>query len=100
MGARVLINGTWYYISAEARIPKNHPLKKIRELVRDALSELSGSLSRLYATKACQNCAIQNACTTGKAQRISRWEHEHVLETVQRRLDEHPEKVRQWHIFL
>jgi len=25
----------------------------------------------------------------------SRWEHEHVLEFVQRRLDEHPEKMRQ-----
>ena len=35
------------------------------------------------------------ACTTGKERRITRWEHEHVLEAVQRRLDEHPEKMRQ-----
>ena len=27
--------------------------------------------------------------------RITRWEHEHILEAVQRRLDEHPEKMRQ-----
>jgi hypothetical protein len=27
--------------------------------------------------------------------RITRWEHEHLLEAVQRRLDEHPEKMRQ-----
>jgi len=27
--------------------------------------------------------------------RITRWEHEHILEVVQRRLDEHPEKMRQ-----
>ena len=33
-------------------------------------------------------------CTTGKERRITRWEHEHVLEAVQRRLDEHPEKMR------
>jgi hypothetical protein len=33
--------------------------------------------------------------TTGKERRITRWEHEHVLEAVQRRLDEHPEKMRQ-----
>ena len=46
-------------------------------------------------TKACQNCAIKNVCTTGKERRITRWEHEHVLEAVQRRLDEHPEKMRQ-----
>ena len=30
-----------------------------------------------------------------KERRITRWEHEHVLEAVQRRLDEHPEKMRQ-----
>ena len=30
-----------------------------------------------------------------KERRITRWEHQHVLEAVQRRLDEHPEKMRQ-----
>jgi transposase len=35
------------------------------------------------------------SCTTGKERRITRWEHEHILEAVQRRLDEHPEKMRQ-----
>ena len=49
---------------------------------------------RRYATKVCQNCAIKNACTTAKQRLISRWEHEHVVEAVQRRLDEHPEKMR------
>jgi transposase len=29
------------------------------------------------------------------ARRITRWEHEPILEAVQRRLDEHPEKMRQ-----
>jgi hypothetical protein len=38
------------------------------------------------------SCAIKNRCTTAKERRITRWEHEHVLEAVQRRLDEHPEK--------
>ena len=37
----------------------------------------------------------QTNCTTAKERLISRWEHEHVLEAVQRRLDEHPEKMRQ-----
>ena len=37
----------------------------------------------------------QERCTTGKERRIARWEHEHVLEAVQKRLDEHPEKMRQ-----
>ncbi len=48
-----------------------------------------------YWTNACQSCAIKGQCTTGKERRITRWEHEHILEAVQRRLDEHPEKMRQ-----
>src|SRR5271155_5744995 len=58
-------------------------------------TEDKGLVVHRYATKACQNCAIKNACTTAKQRLISRWEHEHVLEAVQRRLDEHPEKMRQ-----
>ena len=48
-----------------------------------------------YWTNVCRQCAIKDRCTTGKERRITRWEHEHVLETVERRLDEHPEKMRQ-----
>ena len=33
-------------------------------------------------------------CTKGKQRRITRWEHEHVAEAVQRRLDENPEAMR------
>src|SRR5262245_13682731 len=51
-------------------------------------------LSR-YRTNACHSCAIKHKCTTSKERLISRWEHEHVLEAVQRRLDERPEKMRQ-----
>jgi hypothetical protein len=50
---------------------------------------------RRYSTNACQRCAIQQSCTTSKERRTTRSEHEHLLETVQRRLDEHPEKMRQ-----
>ena len=42
-----------------------------------------------------RTCAIKHRCTTSVQRRITRWEHEHVLEAVQRRLDEHPEKMRQ-----
>src|SRR6266436_2847376 len=37
------------YISPEARVRTDHPLRKIRELVRHVLGELNRSLSRLYA---------------------------------------------------
>ena len=58
-------------------------------------NEEQGLVLRRYWTNACQSCAIKHSCTTGKERRITRWEHEHVLEAVQRRLDEHPEKMRQ-----
>jgi hypothetical protein len=58
-------------------------------------TEENGLVLRRYWTNACQNCAIKPTCTTGKERRVSRWEHEHILEAVQRRLDEHPEKMRQ-----
>jgi Transposase DDE domain len=38
---------------------------------------------------------LWGACSTSKERRITRWEHEHVLEAMQRRLDEHSEKMRQ-----
>jgi hypothetical protein len=54
-----------------------------------------GLTLRRYWTNVCQSCAIQHLCTTNKQRRITRWEHEQVLEVVQQRLDEHPEKMRQ-----
>ena len=54
-----------------------------------------GLTLRRYWTNACRTCSIKHLCTTGVQRRITRWEHEHVLETVQRRLDAHPEKMRQ-----
>ena len=57
-------------------------------------NEENGLVLRRYWTNACQGCAIKQTCTSGKERRITRWEHEHVLEAVQRRLDEHPEKMR------
>ena len=39
------------YVSPEARVPANHPLRTIRAFVRDVLEELNRSLSRLYASE-------------------------------------------------
>jgi len=58
-------------------------------------TEENGLALRRYWTNVCQNCTIKNRCTTAKERRITRWEHEHVLEAVQQRLDEHPQKMRQ-----
>jgi transposase len=57
-------------------------------------NEEAGKTLRRYWTTACQTCALKAQCTPGKERRISRWEHETVLETVQDRLDRSPDKMR------
>ena len=64
-------------------------------LTRHAISVERGLTLHRYWTKSCQSCMIKDKCTTGKERRITRWEHEHILEAVQQRLDENPEKMRQ-----
>ncbi|MDX2157688.1 MAG: transposase [Hyphomicrobiaceae bacterium] len=56
-------------------------------------SELDGKTMRSYWTNACESCAIKHRCTTGKERRVRRWEHEDVLERVQKRLDDDPSKI-------
>ena len=46
-------------------------------------NEEDGQQLRRYWTNACRDCALKASCTTGKERRITRWEHEHVLEAVQ-----------------
>jgi transposase len=58
-------------------------------------NEENGLVLRRYWTNTCQSCAIKNRCTTGKERRITRWEHETVLEAVQKRLDKYPQAMRQ-----
>jgi len=57
--------------------------------------EESGLMQRRYWTNVCQSCSLKDQCTTGTERRITRWEHEHLLEDVQRRLDENPQAMRQ-----
>lgn len=65
------------------------------QLVHHYTNEENGVTVYRYWTNSCQNCTIKSQCTTGKERRIRRWEHEDILEVIQRRLDEHPEKMRQ-----
>ena len=41
--------GLFSYIAPDKRVPADHPLRRVRQLVRDVLKELSPSLGRLYA---------------------------------------------------
>ena len=54
----------------------------------------NGLTLRRCWTNACRTCALKSRCTTGVQRRITRWEHEHVLEAVQQRLDQDPRAMR------
>jgi transposase len=53
----------------------------------------NGMTLHVYRTLACRECPLKAKCTTGNDRRIKRWEHESVLETMQQRLDQAPEKM-------
>lgn len=55
--------------------------------------EEKGLQLRRYWSSACSQCVIKARCTPSDYRRISRWEHEEVLEAVQRRLDRMPEAM-------
>jgi transposase len=58
-------------------------------------NEEDGKVLRRYWTTACPECPLKSQCTKGPERRITRWEHEHVLEAVQQRLDANPKAMRQ-----
>lgn len=47
-----------------------------------------------YYNSSCQRCELREQCTTGKERRVRRWEHEGVLDTMQRRMDRNPGKMK------
>jgi transposase len=47
-----------------------------------------------YWTSACPRCPIKAQCTSGEYRRITRWQHEAVLEAMQERLDRMPDAMR------
>ncbi|WFU46077.1 IS1182 family transposase (plasmid) [Bradyrhizobium sp. CB82] len=65
------------------------------ELLAYWLTTVDGERTiRRYVTKACGSCLLKARCTTAKNRVISRWEHEHVMEDAQRRLDADPQAMR------
>jgi transposase len=58
-------------------------------------NEEAGKVLRRYWTTACTKCPLKSQCTTGPERRITRWEHEHLLDAVQCRLDANPQAMRQ-----
>ena len=52
------------------------------------------TLHRYWNLSSCRSCALKPQCTPAKERRVTRWEHEDVLEAMQRRLDREPHAMR------
>jgi transposase len=52
------------------------------------------TLHRYWDRASCQACALKGRCTPSLERRITRWEHEAVIEAMQERLDRKPDAMR------
>ena len=46
-----------------------------------------------YVCPSCMSCAIREKCTTGRARRIKRWEHEDIIDAMEVELEKEPNKM-------
>jgi transposase len=53
----------------------------------------NGMTVHKYWSSACPRCPLKAQCTTSRYRRITRWEHEALLEAMQRRLDRKPQAM-------
>lgn len=57
-------------------------------------TEEKGLMLRRYWRNDCPSCPLRAQCTTGKERRITRWEHEHLIEAMYSRIEENPNLMR------
>jgi hypothetical protein len=53
-----------------------------------------GQNNHRYWSSNCQTCGLKSKCTPSKQRRVTRWEHEGVLDQAKKRLAREPEKMR------
>jgi transposase len=58
-------------------------------------NEEDDKMLRRYWTTACLDCSLKSQCTTGRERRITRWDHEHLLDAVRQRPDANLQAMRQ-----
>ncbi len=56
--------------------------------------EEKGKLIKRYWSSACTGCTMKSKCTTGKYRRISRWEHEAILDDLDARMEHEPDMMK------
>ena len=74
--------------SDEYRCPAN------QRAIRRCTSIEHGMTQHRYWSSACPQCPIKAQCTDGVNRRISRWEHEEVLDRAQARLEQRPDAAK------
>lgn len=47
-----------------------------------------------YWSSNCPSCSMRTKCTTSNYRRVARWEHEHVVDELEARLEREPERMR------
>lgn len=58
------------------------------------MSKEKGLNLHRYWSSNCQQCALKTNCTPSPQRRVTRWEHEAVLEQMQQRLEQTPDAMR------
>jgi transposase len=56
--------------------------------------EKGQTLHRYWNLSSCRDCRLKAQCTPAKERRVTRWEHEAVIEAMQARLDRAPKAMR------
>jgi hypothetical protein len=59
-------------------------------LRRHYTTEEQGLVVHRYWTNVCQTCPLKARCTAGKERRITRWEHEHLIDAMRDRMSRDP----------
>ncbi len=65
------------------------------ELTFRNTAKRNGKMTRIYRSERCSSCKVKHECTHNKKGRIIyRWEHEEILEEMERRVEKNMDKVK------
>ena len=64
-----------------------------QSLIKRYTSIEQGKTLHTYWSSVCPSCPLKARCTTGQNRRVKRWEHEAVLDAMQKRLDAKPDAM-------
>ena len=71
------------------RCPSGHHLPRHMTTIEDGMA-----MHRYWDRASCASCQLKPRCTPSNERRIRRWEHEHVIEAMQERMDRAPNVMR------